>query len=305
MKKKLVRRIAATLATAVIGAGAICMFAACNSDHPEITITYSFNGNNYAVGYTLSREDAPETVQHFIELADAGFYDDTVIHNYDTNFLYGGGYTIQDGMLREKDYFEFVKDYEAEHNFKFTQTVFKTDKTTPLYTVVGEFLNAGRSPASRENYHSKGALVMYYNTIENFSYDVCVERADGGKENDGERWDTKKYSQNSATSLFYTFLGSSNSERNNNYAVFGKTKDYDKEMTPLIDAINAYADGLGEDKTFATPYADFPETLYLFSLVQKGDDDFETLQKSSVEAEDFNTPLGMPIVVKSVKVNKY
>ena len=305
MKKKIIRRFAAAFTAAVIGAGAICMFAACTSDHPEITITYSFNGNDYAVGYELSREDAPETVQHFIELADAGFYDGTVIHNYDTNFLYGGGYTIEDGMLREKDYFDFVKTYEAEHDFKFTQTVFKTDKTTPLYTVVGEFPKAGRGPEKSHLFHSKGALVMYYNTYDKFSYDVYVERADGGKDNDGEQGDVKDYLYNSTTSLFYTFLGLNNYDRDQLYAILGQTKDYDGEMAPLINAINTYSEGLDEGKPFATPYADFPETLYLFSLVQKGDDSFETLQKNAVEAEDFNTPLEKPIVVKSVKVDKY
>ena len=319
MNKKLVRRIAAAFTAAVIGAGAICMFAACTSDHPQVTITYTFNGNDYAVGYELSREDAPETVQHFIELADAGFYDGTVIHNYDTNFLYGGGYTIEEGMLQEKDYFTFVKEYEEEHDYKFTQTVFKTDGTTPLYTVVGEFPDAGRGPETSHLFHTKGALVMYYNSFKNFSYDVLVERADGGKGNDGEKMDRKSYLYNSTTSLFYTFLGQTDFDRDQSYAVlgktnldlddayavFGKTKDYDGELAPLIDAVNAYSEGLDEGKPFATPYADFPETLYLFSLVQKGDDDFEALQKNSVEAEDFNTPLDMPIVVTSVKVTKY
>ena len=304
MKKKSVRRFAAALTAAVIGAGAVCMFAACTSDHPEITITYSFNGNDYAVGYELSREDAPETVQHFIELADAGFYDGTVIHNYDTNFLYGGGYTIEDGMLREKDYFAFVKEYEKDHD-AFTQTVFKTDKTTPLYTVVGEFPKAGRGPEKSHLFHSKGSLVMYYNTYDKFSYDVYVERADGGKDNEGEQGDIKDYLYNSTTSLFYTFLGQSNYDLDQLYAILGQTKDYDGEMAPLINAINTYSEGLDEGKPFATPYADFPETLYLFSLVQKGDDSFETLQKNAVEAEDFNTPLEKPIVVKSVKVDKY
>lgn len=305
MKKKIVRRIAAAFTAAIIGAGAICMFAACTSDHPEVTITYSFNGQSYAVGYELSRGDAPETVQHFIELADAGFYDGTVIHNYDTNFLYGGGYTIEEGMLREKDYFTFVKNYETEHNYKFTQSVFKTDKTTPLYTVVGEFSKAGRGPERKTLSHSKGALVMYYNTFKNFTYDVSVERADGGSGNDGEKMDTKSYLYNNATSLFYTFLGQSNYEREQLYTVFGKTKDFDGQMTPLLDAINTYSEGLGEDKQFATPYASFPEKLYLFSLVQPGDSAFEALRRNAVEAEDYNTPLDMPIVITSVKVDKY
>lgn len=313
VNRKIIRRIAATLSAAVIGAGAVCMFAACTSDHPEVTITYSFNGQDYAVGYVLSREDAPETVQHFIELADAGFYDGTVIHSYDSVMMYGGGYVIEDGVLKEKDYFDFVKKYEEEHEgFAFTQSVFKTDKTTPLYTVVGEFPKAGRGPQSSKYYHSKGALVMYYHNYDEsnkFTYDVYVERADGGDANEGEKGDVKRYLYNSATSLFYTFLGDSNYERDQNYAVFGKTADYTGEMAPLISAISEYSSTLAEGKSFALEYDDLRAVLgrrlYLFRLVQGNDPDFEALRYNYVEATDFKTPLDMPITVTSVKVNKY
>ncbi len=305
MKKKFVRRIAAMLASAVIGTGAVCMFAACTSDHPEVTITYTFNGKAYEVSYILSREDAPETVRHFIELADAGFYDGTVIHNYDASFLSGGGYTIENGDLVEKDYFAFVKQYEEE-NDPFTQTVFKTDKTTPLYTVVGEFEKAGRGPESRENRHAKGALVMDYNDCGKFNYDVYVERADGGDANEGDKADTKKYAYNSATSLFYTYLGTSDYTRDQSYAVFGMAKDFDGEMQPLLDAIAEYTESLGEDKTFTVTYEEYPGgRIYLNQLVQPGDDDFDDLRRSGIEASDYDIPLDMPIYVTSVSVEKY
>ena len=71
MKHK-VRRIVSLASVLTVGACALGMFAGCTTQHPEVTITYSFNGKDYTVTYTLSRNDAPKTVQHFIELADAG-----------------------------------------------------------------------------------------------------------------------------------------------------------------------------------------------------------------------------------------
>ena len=103
--KRIFRRIAAIASAAVLSAGALAMFAGCTSNNPEVKIVYSFNGNTYEVEYVLSRSDAPLTVQHFIELADAGYYNGTCIHNYTSTALYGGGYTYENGELQEKDYF--------------------------------------------------------------------------------------------------------------------------------------------------------------------------------------------------------
>lgn len=314
MKKKFVCRIAAALVSAVIGVGAVCAFTACTSDHPEVTITYEFEGESYAVKYTLSRADAPETVKHFIELADAGYYDGTVIHNYNSSFLYGGGYTIDENKrLVEKDYFAEVKKYEEEHSgFKFTQSVYKTDKVTPLYTVVGEFAANLRGPMSREYRHTQGALVMYYYDFETYNVsftgegrNVYVERADGGKENDGEKSDTKLYRYNSATSLFYTFVSSdSRTDLETNYAVFGKVKNFEKEMRPLLDAIAEFKDSLGEEESFTTSYTEVSPRLPLYSKVQGDDPDYEALRRVDALA-DFDAPLENPITVTSVKVNKY
>lgn len=307
MKKKFISRIATVVAAVAIGVGATCMFAGCTSDHPEATITYRFRGTDYAVTYTLSRQSTPETTQHFIELADSGFYDGTVIHSYDANFLYGGTYTIEDGMLAEKDYFSFVKAYEKDHD-PFTQTVFKTDEArTPLYTVVGEFSDNNRTASGSDYRHTKGALAMYYPKIDvkSFRYSVSVERADGGENNDGDPYDVKEYRYNSATSGFYTFLGESRPDLNNSYAVFGMVKDFSGEMQSLLNAISDYSSTLDENESFTTACEDFPETLYLFNLVQGTDPDFENLRRSGIEATDYNAPLKEPITVVSVKIDKY
>ena len=50
MKKKILRRVVAVGTTALIAAGAMAMFAGCTtSNNPEVTITYTFNGEDYKV----------------------------------------------------------------------------------------------------------------------------------------------------------------------------------------------------------------------------------------------------------------
>ena len=202
MKHK-VRRIVSLASVITLGACALGMFAGCTTKHPEVTITYSFNGKDYSVTYTLSRNDAPKTVQHFIELADAGYYDGMCIHDYTSNALYSGGYKLVDGELEEVDYFNVVKELESEKEITFTQSVWKDkDQSIPLYTVYGEFTGNGvQNERSREYRHSEGALVMYYTPkVANGKgeIDVTVERADGGKNNDGNVVQTVHYSTNSA-----------------------------------------------------------------------------------------------------------
>lgn len=296
MKKKTVKRIVALVSTAALSAAALVMFAGCTTRHPQVTITYTFNGEDYEVDYTLSRNDAPKTVEHFIELADAGFYDGLCIHDYDSSFLRTGGYRLENGEPQEVDYFSWVKNYETENGFEFTQSVWMTNDT-PLYTVYGEFnKNAVYPEYSNEYYHKAGALVMYYTEKGNFNGDVTVLRADGGKGNDGDPKDLKKYVYNSATSLFYTFTGSGTgySERAAKYAVFGMAKDYENQLEKgLLKAIADYTEDLeGEDQ--------FTEER---TLTINKNEPFALVQNANTKAT-YKVPVE-PITIKTVKVTKY
>ena len=299
MKHK-VRRIVSLASVLTLGACTLGLFAGCTTKHPEVTITYSFNGKDYAVTYTLSRNDAPKTVQHFIELANAGYYDGMCVHDYTSNALYSGGYKLVDGELEQVDYFTRVKQLESEKKINFTQSVWMdTKKSEPLYTVYGEFYNNGvQNERSREYRHSEGALVMYYTDKDKFNGDVAVERADGGKNNDGEAVQTVRYATNSATSLFYTYTEISSSSLDQNYCVFGKAKadDYEKQFkNGLLNAISEYQDSLEEDTTFTEEKIDRQLCQY---------EPFEELRKGALEAT-YQTPVDRPIIIKSVKVTKY
>ena len=293
--KKFFRALAVT-ATAVIAGASLMAFTACETDKPEVTITYNFNGTDYKVEYELSRTGAPATVRHFIELADAGYYNGTVIHDYQNSgaFLYGGGYVIgDDGELEEKDYWSEVKKLEENGN-EFTQTVY-TEDNEPLYTVYGEFKANGVTPNTKSYKQNKaGTLVMYYMDKGSDTTRVGTVRADGGSNNDGENFQTgSEYKYNSATSLFYTYASTtSRTDLDENYCAFGRTKDFD-QLEKLITAVNDYAAGFDEEDPF------FVEK----EIVLNQHDPFVLVRDAKVPAY-YSVP-SVPITIVSVKVTKY
>lgn len=301
MKKNFLRRAVAVGATALIAVSSVAMFAGCTtSNNPEVTITYTFNGKDYAVDYVLSRVDAPKTVQHFIELADAGFYDGLVIHDYQDYTLKTGGYKIENNTLVEVDYLTTVKALEAD-GASFTQSVWADEeRTIPLYSVYGEFsANGVEQENGKEYVHSEGALVMYYTPKKGqggTDEQVWVQRADGGADNDGNEYQRLGYEYNSITSLFYTFTGESRTESDSVYCVIGKVKNYTEQMEEgLLAAITEYEDTLEEEDSFTTELKNQPLNRY---------DYFRNVQTAGLTA-DYAAPLLMPITVKSVKVTKY
>lgn len=327
VNKKLLRRIGAVSLSAVLGAGALMMCAGCTSTHPEVRITYVFNSVEYEVDYVLSRNDAPRTVQHFIELAETGYYEGMCIHDYTSSILLGGGYRLveeEDGSvftyakgqtlenssleLTEVDYFSEIRELEKKKNYTFTQSVWEAEGTDSkpvkgngLYTVYGEFPdNQVTTEYSRDNRHVRGALVMYF-TDKSSREDVTVERADGGKNNDGEPLQNTNYVNNSATSLFYTWLSSSTTNETYNgdkYCVFGMAKNYNDQLRDgLLQAITDYIDKqteINEDYSFTVSNEMALNKYEFFDDVKKGD-----------KKATFETPTLMPIIIRSVKVTKY
>ena len=300
MKKKTLRRIATIATAAALGVGACIVFAGCTSNYPEITITYTFNDNDYKVSYSLSRVDAPNTVKHFIELADMGYYDGLCIHDFDDEYMYSGGYRLVNDELEAIDYFTTVRNLEQETNKTITQTVWNRNDETPLYTVYGEFRNNGNAPANSAEYrHSLGALVMYYSDKGNFNEKVKTVRNDGGKDNNGDPYDLKAYPYNCATSLFYTYLGSSNSTRDSNYCVFGMVKDKD-ELQALLDAVKSYQESQQpEDESEDYSFTEEKSVDNVNEFEQ-----FEDLRYGDISAT-YQTPVEKPIIISSVKVTKY
>ncbi|MBO5046068.1 MAG: peptidylprolyl isomerase [Clostridia bacterium] len=292
MKRTFLRRIAAVSAAAVLSVGATAMFVGCTTDRPEITITYTFNGKDYAVDYTLSRKTAPRTVEHFIELADALYFDGLCVHNYDAGGLYTGGYMYENEELVEKDYFSAVA------SLSLTQSVFMSnDEKTPLNTVYGEFKDNGFQISSGSRYtHKAGALVMYYTDKGSDNTRVTTLRNDEGKATDGEAYqDNCLYSYNSATSMFYTYTGEGSTALDNKYSVFGMASDYENQMTGengLLTAIKDYIADLGD--------VEFTEET---EITLNKTDIIESVKNAKIKTT-WEVPVE-PIVIKSVVVNKY
>lgn len=302
MKKA--KRILAVAAASVLTVVSLAMFAGCDTDNPEVRITYSFNGVEYKVDYRLSRKGAPATVQHFIELADNGYYDGTIIHDYQSNAIYGGAYTwdADNEEMVEKDYYNTVKDWNL------TQTVFQQGEDgkpgKALYTVRGEFENNGIEGNSKTLTHSQGALAMYYTSKGNDSTRVGMTRADGGKDNDGSEYQEDNfYRYNSATSMFYTITGtSSQSSLNASYCVFGDVIDFraDGGMRDLLDAIQDYIDELDNEDDFTESTVISNVNRYDPYDAVTGGSHFRNLNISAT----YQVPVE-PITVVSVKVTKY
>ena len=290
MKK--ISRLLAIAGAAVMSAATVFAFAGCDTSYPEVSITYKFRNKEYTVEYTLTRDGAPQTVQHFLELADAGYYDGTVIHDYANSgtLLYGGGYTLDEyGELVEKDYWTEVKRLEETKGITFTQSVFYEGTEEGLYTVRGEFSSNGvekNNKSYRQN--TRGTLVMYYMDKGEDSTRVSTVR------NNGEIQDSDYYRLNCATSLFYTVTSTSSStvHSDNDYCAFGVTKDFSK-LQELLDAIDEFIDTLDENNPFTIDQ----------DVILNQHDPFEAVVNGRVPAT-YSVPTE-PITIVSVKVNKY
>lgn len=309
MKSKIFKKIALCFASAIIvcSVGAV---AGCKpeTDHPEVCITYKFNGESYAVQYRLYRNMYPHTVKHFIELADEGFYNSMIIHNYQTNDWFTGGYSYDEaeysgsvGNIEQMvEYFEqFSKEDVYSQLFaagKLSASVYSNhmygengkeyvSNDDALPTVMGEFYN--NITQEIEN----GALTAEFGCLKMFYYEYNYK-----KDSDAiskvyvtptdDQIILADYKSNCATSLFALQVGQSSSYSENDYAVFAKLKETEA-FENFVDAVKDYISDnhSGTASEFYTAVKDLPVG-------------------SNFEEVTFNAPK-QPIIVESVKVTKY
>lgn len=278
-RKHFTKTIMSVAGAAILASSAFLM-TGCETNRPEAEIELSFNGQTYVVSYQLYRNLYPQTVRHFTELAENGYYDGLCIHNYTSANLYTGGYTYADGKLTEKNYFE-----EAS-KLNLTASVFDSATNNSTYTLYGEFTDNGYKVSKNAQTQKYGSLVMYYTSKEGDNSRVTVKRS-----SDGELAENKQYKYNSATSLFYIFTGTSAST-NASYCTFGQLLNDDarKELESLKKSISAYVDTLGDN--------DFTESV---TVRVDANDPYVAAEKTMMT---YQVPVE-PIVVKSVKITKY
>lgn len=291
MFKKAMKRITcgALALASVVACGST--LAACETSHPEVEMVIEFGGETYTLEYKLYRKVAPTTVNHFIWLAENGYYDGVCVHDYDADNLkmYTGAYTVAEDEddadgLAYKDYYSFVENSSEYGNFP--HSVWRDEeKTIPLHTLYGEFESNKVTVQSGALKESFGTLTMYYHSK------TTIERV-YGKRVDSESGDVSKrdYKYNSATSMFYISLVGSETTTND-YCTFAKLDEGSVAvLEELEDAINSYV-GEEESDEFTTQRS-----------VRVDEDD--AIVGETVKEVTFDVP-NDPIVIKSVKVTKY
>ena len=290
--KKTANKVLCALLAGVSVFGTALTLGSCTTNHPEIEMKIAFNGETYTLEYTLYRKFAPNTVTHFLQLAENGYYDGLCVHDYADSKLYTGGYTYdetktQDGGLVYKSYYDEVKSYE-----KFTSSVWLDDKKQrSTYTLYGEFADNNVKVQNGGFLEQEfGSLTMFYTDKSDVDVPVHVEKVDGSG------MDSKKYAYNSATSLFYIQLGSSSSA-SSKYCTFAKlSEDSVGELEELKADIESYID---------TVYAaeETPETAFAPAVEIARDEDDYYVGDADLTAE-YNVP-EEPIVIQQVKVLKF
>ena len=283
------KRIVSTALALTAVVASVGTLSACETAHPEVQITVSFNGEEYTLDYTLYRKLAPATVEHFLTLAENGYYDGLCVHDYDDSRMYTGGYSYQDGAanggLIYKNYYDIAPSF-------IPQTVWQDqDKTLPTYTLYGEFsankFNVENNGRLKEQF---GSLTMYYTEKEDNEDSVYVQRSDGNGVS------SRDYAYNCATSLFYISL-TETAKTNNQYCTFALlNEDSQDELNDLQDAIAEYiAENYGEDEDAAD---DFVREVTL-----DADEDDKFVGSAGTEVS-YDVP-NEPIVISKVEVKKY
>ena len=294
-----IAKFATLLIAALLVLTASLAFVGCETKRPEISMKITFNGETYELEYVLYRNMYPQTVAHYLELIDMGYYDGTVIHDYQSSRMVGGGYyyesadaDIEDDLL-EKDYDAATKDENGNVTLDNVSVWADADKAEAYNTLYGEFSKNGFTVENSGLTNQLGALGTYYYTpvwTDSDAPRVYVQL------NSSSEMDTRYYCYNSTRSLFYMYTGSSGTETQ--YCTFGLLKDSGDEETfqNLLDAIEEY--------TLETLNGGDEEGTEVFTTEVPRTIEDEYWDESSYEDVTFNVPRAK-IVIEEVRVLKY
>ena len=291
MSKKIFKKIACGALAAISVFGCASSFTACKTSHPQVTMQIEFNGETYNLKYKLYRKVAPKTVEHFLWLAENGYYDGLCIHDYDAKALkmYAGAYSAtadKESGLEYKEYYKTIATYENYASFP--HSVWEDSKQEkPLYTLYGEFYEGTSFEVENGKLQqSFGSLTMYYEDISTYS---TASNSVWIQKNSDDAMAEKEYKYNSATSKFFISL-STGKTPSNVYCTFATLKN-DSVLEDFQDDLNAYIEEYYADESFVTER----------SIAVNSDDKvvghFDIEKKFEIPKE--------PIVINYVKVTKY
>lgn len=278
--------------------GVAFAFVGCESDYPQIRITIQFNDNDsdtddtYVLNYRLSRKMYKQTVNHYIELIDAGFYDGTVIHDYQSNRMVGGGYTYND--VENDDYRDLASLAEAYDALSLTPTVWADEEyTQALNTLYGETAANGHGIDGEGAYTNEKGALGTYTYLDSSELPTPKPVVSAHKTSDGSDRKNIPYQYNAVTSMFYLYTGSSTSA-DSNFCVFGVLADDDSStrFDELLDAIDAYEQAMQDE-----------DDNYSFTEVQDMRID-DAMTEFGYYTAEFNIPK-VKIVIESIEVTSY
>lgn len=287
---KIAKACSVALAAATL-LGCTFMFTACESDNPEISVNIEFNGTEYNLTYKLHRNLYSQTVAHYIELIDLGYYDGTVIHDFQSNRMVGGGYTYHDlengdvmDDLTPLDYDGATKDAEGNVTLENITVWRDTERQQATNRLHGETAVNGFSV-------EEGGLTNKFGVLGTYSYVPSSEKAAVTyKHSSSDTYSSSEYYKNSTTSMFYIYTSNSTST-DRNYCVFGELADDESKqaLEDLLDAIDDYETDNELDS--------FTEELADVTIRD------EFVSGGSYEAT-FNVPVAK-VVITSIEVTKY
>ena len=289
--------------------------SACSveTDHPTAKITIEFNSETYELEYTLYRNMYPNTVRHFIELADNGFYEDMLVHNYGTQDWYTGGYTYNPQLFSSAStteaFAQYIEDTSKESQYmslfnakKLTPTVYSRlgynastdteviDAQYALPTLIGEFYN--NISQEIEN----GALKADYGSIKMYYYQKSSkQKVYVTPTTDQIIWGD--YENNCATSIFSLQTTSGTSLSADQYCVFGKITNV-TVLDQLLDDVSNYLSG-----TYGSSLTS--DQTYSVSAVVDTDVEVFSNENSDKGIQTTFRLTKKPIIVRSVKITAY
>ena len=297
MSKNMMKKIVCNTMAVLSASACLGLATACETAHPEVEMTLTFNGEEYVLEYELYRNIAPSTVNHFLWLVDNDYYNGLCVHNYDASAskMYAGAYSVADNEngIEYKEYYEVIKGFKNYADFPVSAWA-DLEKTTPLYTLAGEFEVNGFTVENGAKKQTFGSLTMYYSEKNVTDKAYIPYRSEEKK----GQVATREYKYNSATSQFYISL--SNAEANNTkYCTFATLKEDSVEvLNDLQDAI-----------------ADYVEEHYVVEEGESAIAEFTTKRSVTVDKDD---PMGNgngksasflvpnePIVIKDITTKKY
>lgn len=298
MTFKKFRRITCVVALSAM-ALTVPMLSGCNTDHPEAEITIEYNGVTYVLEYKMYRNMYPQTVQHFIELADNGFYDNTIVHNYQySSYIYCGGYNYNGGEKSYEeayeggsdDLYDYMNAVSKEKQYKdladpakgiITPSVYRDlqngSYTGALDTLIGEFSNNQHKIESGALTQSFGALRMFYTSKPN---DVIKNKRVYMDKEGSPQGVMGEYKYNSATSLFSIQLGTYTST-DSNYCIFAQLQN--------TEVLEDFKEAVRSSSSKSV-------TLYV--------DNYDEFMGENVNQATYSLT-EKPIIIRSVKITKY